>query len=242
MAPPVSNGHPRIASGAPEAWKFESNPPAWFKRVTVGRADFAKAVEAHAGRVVPQSTGIHRAESDVVRAAIFGRARILEVMRRDADYPVGTGDATRRLERKILLPEMHSVRAGENRDIDPIVDDENRAALAAHLGDRARGGEKIASGRVLQPQLHDSGAGLEQNFRQRNGLVSARGIDHRVEVRGEARHPAGNLVNTILWSVIFLRSVLRLSPSIRAARTWLPPARLSASSTSGRSISATSRW
>src|SRR5579863_2463986 len=32
------------ASGAPEAWKFESNPPAWFKRVTVGRADFAKAI------------------------------------------------------------------------------------------------------------------------------------------------------------------------------------------------------
>jgi Family of unknown function (DUF6152) len=32
------------ANGAPEAWKFESNPPAWFKRVTVGRADFAKAI------------------------------------------------------------------------------------------------------------------------------------------------------------------------------------------------------
>lgn len=32
------------ASGGPEAWKFESNPPAWFKRVTVGRADFAKAI------------------------------------------------------------------------------------------------------------------------------------------------------------------------------------------------------
>jgi hypothetical protein len=32
------------ASGVAEAWKFESNPPAWFKRVTVGRADFAKAI------------------------------------------------------------------------------------------------------------------------------------------------------------------------------------------------------
>lgn len=32
------------AGGAPEAWKFESNPPAWFKRVSVGRVDFAKAV------------------------------------------------------------------------------------------------------------------------------------------------------------------------------------------------------
>jgi hypothetical protein len=31
-------------SGGPEAWKLESNPPAWFKRVTVGRADFAKAI------------------------------------------------------------------------------------------------------------------------------------------------------------------------------------------------------
>jgi hypothetical protein len=27
-----------------EAWKFESNPPAWFKRVGVNRADFAKAI------------------------------------------------------------------------------------------------------------------------------------------------------------------------------------------------------
>ena len=26
------------------AWKFESNPPAWFRRVGVSRADFAKAV------------------------------------------------------------------------------------------------------------------------------------------------------------------------------------------------------
>jgi hypothetical protein len=32
------------ASGGAEAWKFESNPPAWFKRVSVGRADFAKAI------------------------------------------------------------------------------------------------------------------------------------------------------------------------------------------------------
>ena len=31
------------ASG-PEAWKFESNPPAWFRRVGVSRADFAKAI------------------------------------------------------------------------------------------------------------------------------------------------------------------------------------------------------
>jgi hypothetical protein len=27
-----------------EGWKFESNPPAWFRRVGVSRADFAKAV------------------------------------------------------------------------------------------------------------------------------------------------------------------------------------------------------
>jgi len=32
------------SSGAAEAWKFESNPPAWFKRVSVGRVDFAKAI------------------------------------------------------------------------------------------------------------------------------------------------------------------------------------------------------
>jgi Family of unknown function (DUF6152) len=31
-------------SGGPEAWKFESNPPAWFRRVGVSRADFSKAI------------------------------------------------------------------------------------------------------------------------------------------------------------------------------------------------------
>jgi hypothetical protein len=31
-------------SGSTVAWKFESNPPAWFRRVGVSRADFAKAI------------------------------------------------------------------------------------------------------------------------------------------------------------------------------------------------------
>ncbi len=30
--------------GSTAAWKFESNPPAWFRRVGVSRADFAKAI------------------------------------------------------------------------------------------------------------------------------------------------------------------------------------------------------
>jgi Family of unknown function (DUF6152) len=36
---------PKGAAGAGHAaWKFESNPPAWFRRVGVSRADFAKAI------------------------------------------------------------------------------------------------------------------------------------------------------------------------------------------------------
>jgi hypothetical protein len=36
---------PKGAAGAGNAaWKFESNPPAWFRRVGVSRADFAKAI------------------------------------------------------------------------------------------------------------------------------------------------------------------------------------------------------
>jgi hypothetical protein len=36
---------PKGAAGAANvAWKFESNPPAWFRRVGVSRADFAKAI------------------------------------------------------------------------------------------------------------------------------------------------------------------------------------------------------
>jgi len=32
------------ASGEIQAWKFESNPPSWFRRVGVNRSDFAKAI------------------------------------------------------------------------------------------------------------------------------------------------------------------------------------------------------
>jgi hypothetical protein len=31
-------------SAGTEAWRFESNPPSWFRRVGTARADFAKAV------------------------------------------------------------------------------------------------------------------------------------------------------------------------------------------------------
>jgi len=30
--------------GSLETWKFESNPPSWFRRVNLGREDFAKAI------------------------------------------------------------------------------------------------------------------------------------------------------------------------------------------------------
>ena len=31
-------------AGGTQAWKFESNPPSWFRRVGINRADFAKAL------------------------------------------------------------------------------------------------------------------------------------------------------------------------------------------------------
>lgn len=34
----------KSVNGGMENWKFESNPPAWFRRLGVGRADFAKAI------------------------------------------------------------------------------------------------------------------------------------------------------------------------------------------------------
>jgi hypothetical protein len=32
------------ADGSAETWKFESNPPSWFKHVGLNRADFAKVI------------------------------------------------------------------------------------------------------------------------------------------------------------------------------------------------------
>ena len=34
----------KAEDGKAESWVFESNPPAWFRRVGVGRADFAKSI------------------------------------------------------------------------------------------------------------------------------------------------------------------------------------------------------
>ena len=34
----------KAETGKAESWVFESNPPAWFRRVGVGRADFAKSI------------------------------------------------------------------------------------------------------------------------------------------------------------------------------------------------------
>ena len=34
----------KAEDGKTESWVFESNPPAWFRRVGVGRADFAKSI------------------------------------------------------------------------------------------------------------------------------------------------------------------------------------------------------
>jgi Family of unknown function (DUF6152) len=34
----------KAEDGKTASWVFESNPPAWFRRVGVGRADFAKAI------------------------------------------------------------------------------------------------------------------------------------------------------------------------------------------------------
>ncbi len=51
LSPPAVAHHSTTAefdakssAGAAEAWRFESNPPAWFRRVGVSRADFAKAI------------------------------------------------------------------------------------------------------------------------------------------------------------------------------------------------------
>lgn len=37
-------------AGAVEAWKFETNPRAWFKRVGLNRSDFSLKITAGPGR------------------------------------------------------------------------------------------------------------------------------------------------------------------------------------------------
>jgi hypothetical protein len=80
---------------------------------------------------------------------------------------------------------MDAGSPGQHRDIHTVVNDQHRAALAAHLGDRARRREQFAARRVFEPKLHHARAALQQDARERNRLMAARRIDHRIEMRGK---------------------------------------------------------
>ena len=112
-------------------------------------------------------------------------SRLFDAMGGNPDNHFAANQAARRLQRQVFLPQMHAVGSGQHRDVRAIVDDQHRAALAAHRRYFARRGEQAAARRVLQPKLHHPRAGVEQRPRERGRLVTARRIGHRIEMRGE---------------------------------------------------------
>ena len=56
-------------AGKAESWVFESNPPAWFRRVGVGRADFAKSIGQEVKVEGVAAKGAHRLYAAGTKAA-----------------------------------------------------------------------------------------------------------------------------------------------------------------------------
>jgi len=65
-------------------------------------------------------------EPDIVGPGLFRRPGLNEVVGRDTDDPVSAQKPSRRLDRQIVLPEMHTVGACRCRNIRVIVQDEQR--------------------------------------------------------------------------------------------------------------------
>ena len=103
--------------------------------------------------------------------------------------------------------------------------------------DALRRGEEVAAAGRLQAELEQAGAARQQQGRERGGCTLAvERIDDRVEGREPVHDQrASGRRMAMPSSVIFLRSVFRLMPSMSAAFTWLPPTRSSTISMSGRS-------
>ena len=57
----------KAEDGKAENWVFESNPPAWFRRVGVGRADFAKGLVSVTSPIGKALVGHRTGESVTIR-------------------------------------------------------------------------------------------------------------------------------------------------------------------------------
>ena len=81
----------KAETGKAESWVFESNPPAWFRRVGVGRADFAKSIGQEVKVEGVAAVAARRNQNALVGAFVHHRA-VKVAHRRNADrVPIALG-------------------------------------------------------------------------------------------------------------------------------------------------------
>ena len=65
-----------------------------------------------------------RTDAKIIGAVKDSLSGLLDRVGRDTDQPIRTDDASRILNRELVLSEMHSVRLNDRRDVGPVVNDE----------------------------------------------------------------------------------------------------------------------
>jgi len=113
-----------------------------------------------------ECAGEHRAHAAVVCTGLNGRSRFAEIMGADADQQPPPSNASHIIDRQIILPEMHTISLGEQRDVRPIIDDQRRLPTR-DLAQHARPAKQFCIIKRLLAQLDAFCPGIDNLLRQR---------------------------------------------------------------------------
>jgi hypothetical protein len=127
----------------------------WDPRSSGGSGGERQAVDADDG--VGLQLGARREHGsvrDVVGALGEGVCQLRGIVRGDADAELW-GDAAHLGDGKIVLADVHAVAAGEQREVEAIVGEEQRAGLPAERRERGEQREGVAGRRLLGAELQE---------------------------------------------------------------------------------------
>ena len=107
-----------------------------------------------------------RTDGDVADRCPDGRVDLGDRMRRQSDHRTGSHDVTNGSGRKVILTDVHAVRAGQPRDVCAIVDDDTRAGVVRALGDVRGLFEQRAAAHRLRANLQQRCPAIEARRRE----------------------------------------------------------------------------
>ncbi len=180
-----------------------------------------------------------RSEGHVVDGFVAGVADLFGCVRRAADQQSRADVFRNPIRRQVGLPQVNTVSLRRQGQVESVVHDEEHVVSARDLPDLATPREHFTVQSLLGAKLHHRGAPCTGVFGLLRGIVLparcriGQYVQATQPVQGVGRQ--SRLGSSMPSSVIFLRRVFRLIPSMAAARIWLPSVRLSTVSSRGRS-------